>query len=235
MSAFYAIYHGPEGLKRIAHKLWASARLLQNVLMLSGYKTVTKGLRQDGAVMFDTLVVESDEAILSEVHRIARSHGILLRPLSSTKVGISMNESMSLIRFNTLMMAFKVPAELRRNAMDAEHALSESIRYADSTLPDAVRRVSPFLTHPVFNSHHSETELLRYIHHLQSKDLSLVHSMIPLGSCTMKLNATTEMLPLSSREFANLHPFAPQRQRKATESLLIFSQRIWPRLQAWTR
>lgn len=220
MSAFYAIYHGPEGLKSIAHRLWSTARLFQNVLTLSGYKTVTKGLRDDGAVMFDTIVVESDEKTLREVHHAAQQFGINLRPISVTKVGISMHETMSAVKFHLLMMAFNIPSDIRRNALDAETSLSESIRFADKTLPDEVRRISPFMTHPVFNSHHSETELLRYIHHLQSKDLSLVHSMIPLGSCTMKLNATTEMLPLSMPQFADVHPFAPPDQARGYRRLV---------------
>ena len=220
MSAFYAIYHGPEGLKTIAHRIWSNARLLQNILMLSGYKVATKGLRDDGAVMFDTLVIESDEDKISGVLRKADELHVNLRPISPTKIGISTHEHINPYSFSRLLKALEVPESISTSALDAKESLTESIRFSDSSLPDGIRRESSFLTHPVFNSHHSETELLRYIHHLQSKDLSLVHSMIPLGSCTMKLNATTEMLPLSLPGFANSHPFAPARQTEGYKKMI---------------
>lgn len=220
MSAFYAIYHGPEGLKTIAHRLWSNTRLLQNVLMLSGYEIATKGLRDDGSVMFDTIVVESDETKIRDVLHKSKLLGLNLRPISPTKLGISMHEHINPFSFHQLLTALDVSPNNCIAALDAGESLSESIRFSDSSLPDGIRRDSSFLAHPVFNSYHSETELLRYIHHLQSKDLSLVHSMIPLGSCTMKLNATTEMLPLSLPGFANLHPFAPAEQAKGYKQMI---------------
>lgn len=220
MSAFYAIYHGPEGLKAIAQRLRSNTRLLQNSLMLSGYRIATKGVRDDGAVMFDTLVVENDEDKIRDVLRNAKDFHLNMRYISPTKIGVSMHEHITPDSFRQLLLAFDVSPDDCRSVLEEGGSFSENIRLSDNSLPDDIRRVSSFLTHPVFNSHHSETELLRYIHHLQSKDLSLVHSMIPLGSCTMKLNATTEMLPLSMPGFAHVHPFAPADQVEGYKQMI---------------
>ncbi|KAK5102453.1 glycine decarboxylase subunit P [Exophiala xenobiotica] len=219
MAAMYAVYHGPKGLEAIANKVWTMANLAQRLLSENGYKVVTDGLGADGAVLFDTLVVEADEDKIKKVLKEAARELVAFRPLSSTRIGMSFGEDIHWSLFkNKIMNVLGVPRDV------VEEAIKGSVppQYIN-TIPEQLRRTSQYLTHPVFNTHHTETELLRYIHHLGSKDLSLVHSMIPLGSCTMKLNATTEMLPITLEKWAFLHPFAPpshtEGYKKLTDSL----------------
>lgn len=211
MSAFYAIYHGPGGLKKIATRTWNMAKFAQKLIEKQGFKTATAGLREDGAVLFDTVTVQlKDEKARQKVLQQARKGDIVLResvpggdvPL----LAFSVDETTTSLSLQQLLECFGVSRQTYVAALGDSEILSAA---NDDTIPTNLRRQTPYLTHPVFNSHHSETELLRYIHHLQSKDLSLVHSMIPLGSCTMKLNATTEMLPVSFHGFSKLHPFTP--------------------------
>ena len=219
MSAMYAVYHGPEGLKTVAAKVVALTRLIQSCAHELGYSTGKNG--SNGTVNFDTLVlnvVNGRAAALIE--HAASSKQINLRQLSDTQVSLTVDETIS------LQDAFDIVTVLGEHASQNAHNTFKSNLTQHNTTsttvsipPNLVRQTS-YLTHPVFNSHHSETELLRYIHHLQSKDLSLVHSMIPLGSCTMKLNATTEMAPISWPEFANIHPFAPASQTKGYRTLI---------------
>ncbi|KAK5949498.1 glycine decarboxylase subunit P [Knufia fluminis] len=204
MAALYAVYHGPKGLQAIANRVWTMADLARRLLSENGYKIATDGLGTDGAVLFDTVVVEGPEDKIKKAFNEANRHQIALRSVSSTRLGLSFGEDVSPGRFKEVMRALGVPKDAMLKTIKA----SGRTKYADA-IPERLRRTSSFLTHPVFNTHHSETEILRYIHHLASKDLSLVHSMIPLGSCTMKLNATTEMLPVTSNDWANLHPFLP--------------------------
>jgi glycine dehydrogenase len=197
MSAMYAVYHGPVGLKSIAQRVMAMTSTLQEKLTALGYNVPVKG----GAV-FDTLSVEfasSQEA--DAMIAAAREQNIFLRRVSSTKVGISLDETVGREEVKSLLQVFS------KHAGKGEVELSEDIGI--KSIPPNLERTSAYLTHPVFNTHHSETEMLRYIRHLESKDLSLAHSMIPLGSCTMKLNATTEMIPVSWPEFSQIHPFMP--------------------------
>jgi len=198
MSALYAVYHGPNGLRTIGRQVIASTRRLQQVLIDLGYKTGQRGKLDNAPAPFDTFVVatgENTSNIIADLERV----DLHVRQVDSQHIGISVGEA--------------TPASVARNLVKvfskfAESKTSMSIYKAMSTeAPAGFKRTSDFLTHPVFNSHHSETQLLRYIHHLQSKDLSLVHSMIPLGSCTMKLNATSEMAPVSWPTVSNLHPF----------------------------
>ncbi|KAE9975320.1 hypothetical protein EG327_008497 [Venturia inaequalis] len=205
MSAFYAVYHGPEGLKKIAERTITIARVLQKGLQELGYKTG----KDDSPVQFDTVVVDTPNA--RELVDIAvKEKGINLRFIDSSHVGITVDETVDKADLEDLLSIFQSPTS-KQVSFDVEK-LAEEVGYSALATPSTFKRTSSFLTHPVFNSHHSETELLRYIHHLQSKDLSLVHSMIPLGSCTMKLNATTEMIPVSWPEFSSIHPFVPSDQ-----------------------
>jgi len=228
MSAFYAVYHGPEGLRAIAEKVRTSTRLLQKHMEKNGWKILTKGRRDDGAVLFDTIVVEGTEQqvaaathkrICGENPKSRNAEPPNLRLFTPTKVGVSLDETM--ISRSDLVGLCRLFGPLDEHAETVPDYLewitskldgAEGISVGDEALPSEVKRTSSYLMHPVFTSYHSETEILRYIHHLQSKDLSLVHSMIPLGSCTMKLNGTTEMLALSLSKAAEIHPFVPIQQ-----------------------
>jgi glycine dehydrogenase len=213
MSAFYAVYHGPHGLRAIAERTVMGARTLEEAIRQLGFTTGSRGKAEDGRAAFDTVVVEVQDA--SKVGSWAvENKGINLRIVGSNKIGITIDETVDIEDLQDLLSIFehfgnKSSVNLEQIATDVSIAQSGSLA-----------RTSPYLTHPVFNSHHSETELLRYIHHLQSKDLSLVHSMVPLGSCTMKLNATTEMIPVSWPEFSSIHPFVPMDQAKGYATLI---------------
>ncbi|PKX93347.1 glycine decarboxylase subunit P [Aspergillus novofumigatus IBT 16806] len=208
MSAMYAVYHGPVGLKSIAQRVMAMTSTLQEKLTALGYNVPVKG----GAV-FDTLSVEfasSQEA--DALIAAAREQNTFLRRVSATKVGISLDETVGREEVKSLLQVFS------KHAGKSEVELSEEIGI--KSIPSNLERTSSYLTHPVFNTHHSETEMLRYIRHLESKDLSLAHSMIPLGSCTMKLNATTEMIPVSWPEFSQIHPFTPADRAKGYTQMI---------------
>ncbi|RMZ90534.1 hypothetical protein DV736_g2239, partial [Chaetothyriales sp. CBS 134916] len=215
MSAMYAVYHGPKGLRRIAEDISEKARRVQDLLSLHGFETATRGVREDGAVLFDTLVVRSAKSRIEAVLKRSRDT-CNLRRLDAERIALSIDETHGSFSLRTLLQVFGIPDQ------DVAAAFSASSERAqDFSIPQDLERKSPYLTHPIFNDHHSETEMLRYLHHLESKDLSLVHSMIPLGSCTMKLNATAEMQSLSLPGFANIHPFAPLGQ--ATGYLRLIS------------
>jgi glycine dehydrogenase len=223
MSAFYAIYHGPHGLKAIAEKVRSMTRFVQSHLVQHGFRISTKGVRDDGAVLFDTFVVEMDESQTQEILRRALELGINLRPISNTRIGVSLDETCSRSELTDILNAFGVDHD---NISSDKLNGSGSVNVDDDSLPSGLVRKTPFLSQAVFNEHYSETELLRYIHHLQSKDLSLIHSMIPLGSCTMKLNATTEMAPITWPEFSLLHPFAPLNQTTGYLTLIRTLERF---------
>lgn len=200
MAAMYAVYHGPEGLKRIATKVHNLTAMLAESLTSSGYALVND-------TYFDTLTIKTKGDARAVLEKAA-SHGINLRPYNDEAVSVTLDETVTKEDFTELLSIF-----------DAKSASTESLADAKS-VPERFARKSSFLQHAVFNSHHSETEMLRYIQHLASKDLSLAHSMIPLGSCTMKLNATSEMVPLSWPEFADIHPFAPSDQTEGYRQLI---------------
>jgi glycine dehydrogenase len=214
ISALYGIYHGPQGLKAIAEKCVRGARVVQSVVQTYGFSTNPTKSSTDGRVLFDTLVFdvgspERRKTLLSN----ASTRRLAVRVVGPQSIGISVDECTTLQDLEAIAntvheshileesSTVPSPKDVVRGAL-VEHGTSDII-------PDAFRRTSTFMTHPVFNTHHSETELLRYIYHLQSKDLSLVHSMIPLGSCTMKLNGTTEMSLISHKKFSSIHPHAP--------------------------
>jgi glycine dehydrogenase len=206
MSAFYAIYHGPEGLKNIAERAILGARIIEEGVKTLGFETGSRGKGDDGKVLFDTVVVNVGKGKSDEVLSIAMKDNINLRKFDDSRVGLTIDETVDLKDLEDILSIFKHFSSSKEDVQ--VNQIVESLN-GNGTIPGGFRRTSEYLTHPVFNSHHSETELLRYIHHLQSKDLSLTHSMIPLGSCTMKLNATTEMAPVTWPEFASIHPFAP--------------------------
>src|SRR5204862_6549899 len=164
---------------------------------------------------FDTLCLEVESWALPRLLDAARARRINLRVISPTRIGISLDEATTLGDLADLVTAFSLNEVLPFMVEDLGAT-------ADPSIPDSLSRTSTYLTHPVFHLHHSETEMLRYIKRLEARDLSLTSAMIPLGSCTMKLNATTEMMPVSWREFNRLHPFAPRDQAAGYD--LMFSQ-----------
>ncbi|HEX4600265.1 MAG TPA: aminomethyl-transferring glycine dehydrogenase [Gemmatimonadales bacterium] len=198
MASMYAVYHGPEGLRRIAERVHMLTVLLAQALGRLGYRVVHPEF-------FDTLCVDVESWALPRLIDAARARRINLRTLSPTRLGVSLDEATTLGDLADLVAAFSLNDVLPFMVEDLGAR-------ADSAIPEGLRRTSPYLTHPVFQRYRSETEMLRYIKRLEARDLSLTAAMIPLGSCTMKLNATTEMVPLSWREFNRLHPFAPREQ-----------------------
>jgi glycine dehydrogenase len=196
MASMYAVWHGPAGLRRIAERVHALTAALAEGARTLGATVVHE-------LFFDTLRIEprGGAAVLMEA---ARGRGINLRPIDHATVGISLDETTTPADVAELLDVLSgAPTELSPAAL---------ARGAELGYPAGLARTSEYLTHPVFNAHHSETEMLRYMYRLQAKDFSLVHGMIPLGSCTMKLNATAEMVPITWPEFAFLHPFAPREQ-----------------------
>jgi glycine dehydrogenase len=199
MAGMYAVYHGPEGIRRIASRIHGYAKILEAELGALGFK-------QLNAVYFDTLRVETKNS--DDVLSKAVQAGYNLRKIDATHVGISLDETTGPVDLRNLKNVFASIAGKPESEIDFPARAAA----AKLSFPKAFERTSPFLTHPVFAKHHSETEMMRYIKWLENRDLSLMHAMIPLGSCTMKLNAATELLPVSWPEFAGLHPFAPDDQ-----------------------
>jgi glycine dehydrogenase len=212
MSAFYAIYHGPTGLKNIAERAVNGARIIEQGLRTLGFETGSRGKGDDGSVIFDTVVVNVGKGNSDKIlEHAVEKFGINLRQFDDSRLGITVDETVDEKDLEEILAIFK-PFGLSNKDIEISAVIKSLPGQGTISIPAALKRTSEYLTHPVFNSHHSETELLRYIHHLQSKDLSLTHSMIPLGSCTMKLNATTEMAPVTWPEFASIHPFVPSDQ-----------------------
>ncbi|WP_444926832.1 aminomethyl-transferring glycine dehydrogenase [Microbulbifer sp. TRSA002] len=197
MSAFYAIYHGPEGLKTIAARIQRLADILASALQQEGFN-----LAHDS--WFDTLNITVG-AKQEEIYQRALAAEINLRKIGEDALGVSLSETATLQDVSDLINAFiGTEHSIDLHTLDSEIASKGSLG-----VPAALARDTEFLTHPVFNTYHSETEMLRYLKSLEAKDIALNHSMIPLGSCTMKLNATAEMIPVTWPEFGKLHPFAP--------------------------
>jgi glycine dehydrogenase len=195
MAAMYAVYHGPDGLKRIGEYVHRLALTLAASLKQLGYSVGPEAF-------FDTLKVRVENA--REVIARAEAQQINLRPLDQNSVGIALDECASLAEVERLIAVIHG----KPGGLNLEQLASGM----NVGFPKAFQRASSYLKHPIFNKHHSETEMLRYLRGLESKDLSLTTSMIPLGSCTMKLNASAEMFPVSWPEFAKMHPFAPRDQ-----------------------
>ena len=222
MSAFYAIYHGPGGLRAIAQKATNGARIVEEGVRQLGYSTSSKGRGADGRTMFDTIAVKVGSGKASEIAAWAvEAKNINLRILDANRLGVTVDETVEVQDLEDVLAVFAQFSSGKKSVPVDQIAADLSLSTLElAGIPDSLKRTSAYLEHPVFNTHHSETELLRYIHHLQSKDLSLTHSMIPLGSCTMKLNATTEMIPISWPEFSSVHPFVPIDQAKGYTTLI---------------
>jgi glycine dehydrogenase len=212
MAGMYAVYHGPEGLRRIAARVRALTLMLAEGLRRVGFDV---GAKQ----VFDTIRLPVTRSQADHIQARADSQRVNLRRYEDGALGVSLDERSSIGEVERLLRIFVGQDALPFTTADL--AASVDVRY-----PDALSRTSKYLTHEVFNRYHAEHEMLRYLHRLQAKDLSLVHSMIPLGSCTMKLNATSEMLPVTWPEFASVHPFAPATQ---TEGY----QRMCRQLEQW--
>jgi glycine dehydrogenase len=207
MSAFYAVYHGPNGLTAIARQIVATTRAIQAFIIKQGFETGQSGQLDNKPAVFDTFVVKTGkktEEIVKDLH----GRKVWVRRIDSEHIGITCDETTNATSTFQLMKTF-APRESKVLPSYVDFIRQTDAQVVNVEIPKEFQRTTQFLTHPVFNSHHSETELLRYIYHLQSKDLSLAHSMIPLGSCTMKLNATTQMAPVSFGKVSNLHPFVP--------------------------
>jgi glycine dehydrogenase len=203
MASMYAVYHGPTGLKGIAQRTHQLTCKLAAGLKQLGYTVLTEQF-------FDTIQVELGTTTLEELQGRSEAARINVRIASETTVGISLDETVSEQDVWDILKVFAGDRSLNFTMA----SLTPAIGYTKD-----FERTSPYLTHPVFNQYHSETELLRYMQRLQSKDLSLTHSMIPLGSCTMKLNATAEMIPVTWPEFGQIHPFAPVSQTQGYQVL----------------
>ena len=200
IASMYAVYHGPAGLKRIAQRVATYTAVLAQGLR-------DMGIAVRSSTAFDAICIDSGAAT-HEIAAKARTAGMNLRRFpqwGDTMLGIALDETTTRSDIQALWQLFAAPGQ----ALPDMTAFEKGI---EPMIPVELRRTSKFLTHPVFNSHHSETQMLRYIRSLSDKDLALDRSMIPLGSCTMKLNATSEMIPITWPEFANMHPFAPREQ-----------------------
>ncbi len=231
VAGMYAVYHGPDGLRRIAERIHLLTSVLREGLTRLGYVL-------DASCYFDTfsvdlnLLKESSDIRNIEANQqpvsppspddlltIAHTHRINFRVFDHSRIGISLDETTSIQDVRDLLDIFALGNPL-------PFAVEGLMLQAQSAISEPLQRKTAYLTHPVFNTYHSETEMLRYIHKLQEKDLSLTTSMIPLGSCTMKLNATAEMLAVTWPEFSQPHPFAPLEQTRGYQ--ILFKQ-----LEAW--
>ena len=206
MAGFYAVYHGQEGIRNIAERIHSITVFLE--------KAISKlGFRQQNTQYFDTLRFSlPDNLSAQQIRTIALSKEVNLRYFDNGDVGFSIDETTDIAAVNVLLSIFTIAAEQDWHKITS---IPDS-----SILQDSIKRKTPFLTHEVFNLYHTETEMMRYIKRLDRKDISLAHSMISLGSCTMKLNAAAEMLPLSRPEFMNIHPFVPEDQAEGYHELI---------------
>ena len=196
MASMYAVYHGQDGVKAIAQSVHNATNTVAEALKKAGLTVKTK-------LFFDTIVVECDAA---KAHAAAEAKEINFRIIDAKHVGISLDQTIEENDIQDILSCFGASY----NGVEASKVIASS----------NVKRETSFLTHPIFNSFHSESEMMRYIKRLENKDLSLVHSMISLGSCTMKLNAASELLPLTWPEFANIHPFVPVNQAQGYAELI---------------
>ncbi|MCJ7800117.1 MAG: aminomethyl-transferring glycine dehydrogenase, partial [Polaromonas sp.] len=198
MASMFAVYHGPQGLRRIAERVATYTAIFVHGLQELGFEITSSGA-------FDSVTVKTGDATNS-IAECARQAGANLRFRLKNHLGVSLDETTSRKDMETLWSFFAQPGQ-------AQPVVSSFEQGIETLIPADLRRSSEFLTHPVFNTHHSETGMLRYIRRLSDFDLALDRTMIPLGSCTMKLNATSEMIPITWPEFANIHPYCPEDQR----------------------
>ncbi|HWP37541.1 MAG TPA: aminomethyl-transferring glycine dehydrogenase [Gemmatimonadales bacterium] len=215
----YAVYHGPRRLTAIAERVHRLTASLAEGLRRLGYRVVHPEF-------FDTLCVESQPDTARQVHEAARSRRINLRPISDRHIGITLDETTEPADLRDLLEAF---------ALGRPAPAVSDLTGVPRAIPPAAARTSAFLTHPVFNTYHSETEMLRYLKRLEDRDLSLTSAMIPLGSCTMKLNATAEMEAITWPEFGRLHPFAPPEQAAGYRELFAELERWLAEITGFAR
>src|SRR5688572_18908781 len=210
IAGMYAVYHGPQGITALARRVHRYAEVLAR-----GVERL--GCTVKHAVFFDTVRIEVGQGLAASIVGRARAQRINLRQLNDDSVCVALDETVTESDLRDLLAVFA-------GKRDAP-ALDTLLKDVDDRYDERFARTSQFLTHPVFNAHHSETEMLRYMRRLESRDLSLTHSMIPLGSCTMKLNATAEMFPITWPEFAKPHPFAPLDQLKGYQEMFANLER----------
>jgi glycine dehydrogenase len=226
MASLYACYHGPEGLKKIAQRVNLLTQMLAGILTALGHKISAQKY-------FDTISIELAGKSVSEVLKFAESHQMNFRAIGEKTIGISLDETTTKNDIEKIIQiingdktpVFNIANIVSGSASDIEDSASSNSPFVPPSIFNHFR-TSKFLQHAVFNRYHSETEMLRYIKRLESRDLSLTASMIPLGSCTMKLNAAAEMFPVSWPEFAKIHPFAPVKQARGY-------QKLFEQLEAW--
>ena len=202
MAVMYAVYHGPEGLKNIASRVHSLTQSLEQQL-------TSLGIEQANAYYFDTLHIRGFHA--SALYKLASAAAINFNYFSDGTVSISLDETSSTATVQQIVALFE--------KLTNKKAAAQNATIKNASIPASLTRTSTYLQHPVFNTHHSETQMMRYIKQLENKDLSLNTSMISLGSCTMKLNAATEMIPVSWPCFGGLHPFAPAEQTKGYQEI----------------
>jgi len=200
VSAAYAIYHGPEGIRAISERVSQLAKNFSDKLKQSGYKLYSDSF-------FDTVTIITKDKT-EQIYKNALDNKVNIRKVNSSMLSISFDEKKNVYRANQLLKIFNCTESIKENP-------TESL----SNLPKSLLRSSKYLEHPIFNTYHSETEMVRYLKKLENKDISLNRSMIALGSCTMKLNAVAEMMPITWREFAEPHPFAPIEQMDGFRTL----------------
>ncbi len=210
MASMYGVYHGPDGLREIASRVRLLTQTLRTGLLGLGHQI-------DDGLVFDTLRVTPVGRDAGAVMAAALEREINLRDFGDGSLGITLDETADTSLVADVLACFGAGGD--------ETNIDKLLAGASCALPAPFARTSDFMTHPVFNTHHSETEMLRYIYKLQGRDLSLAHAMIPLGSCTMKLNATSEMVPVTWPEFGNIHPFAPADQTKGYAELFTQLER----------
>ncbi len=208
MAGFYAVYHGPDGLRQIANNVHYYTSILAEELSKMGFGLINE-------FFFDTINIFVETSIYKKIRVKALEHGINFRYLKANYIGISLDEKTDIAEVELILNIFAISTNSTRRAIDFTKEISPKI-------PENLKRSSPYLEHSVFHSYRSETEMMRYIKRLENKDLSLTHSMIALGSCTMKLNAATELIPVSWAAFNNIHPFVPLDQVEGYK--IIFSE-----------
>ncbi len=204
IAGMFAVYHGPKGILKIARRANLLAEICAKVITDYGYEVVTKSF-------FDTITIHAPGRA-NAIAAKAREQRINLRVVDGDHLGISFDQTTRRSEVDRLLSCFRRAGTPKPNLDEIDNTVEHAI-------PEALRRTSDFLTHPVFSLYHSETEMLRYMRQLQAKDVALDRSMIPLGSCTMKLNATTQMIPITWKEFAMVHPFAPLEQTQGYQHL----------------
>ncbi len=202
MASMYAVYHGPDNIKKIAARINHHAVVLESALKDMGLVSINKHY-------FDTIQIEIEAAEVSKLKVLTDAASMNFHYPNATTVQLSMDET---VDYEALADIINVFANLKQQSLVSSLQLKNQYAAAGTNVPTSLQRTSSYLSHPVFNTHHSESQMMRYLKQLENKDLSLVHSMISLGSCTMKLNAAVEMMPVSWEEFSSIHPFAPADQ-----------------------